>query len=86
MWLRIAQRNLPVGFVPNTLCLYRHHDASMINTTNMFEVELAHHLISRYGDLLDRYEPRGTVFGVDREKLGADRPARRFAVVATATR
>jgi len=29
MWLRFAARGLSVGFVPNTLCFYRHHDKSM---------------------------------------------------------
>lgn len=69
MWLKFAQRDLPVGFVPNTLCLYRHHGTSMINTTNLFETELVHHFMDHYGDLLDRYEPRATVFGVDRQKI-----------------
>jgi GT2 family glycosyltransferase len=85
MWLRFAQHDYPVGFVPNTLCLYRHHDTSMINTTNLFEPELVHHFLAHYGDLLDRFEPRARVFGVDREKIAelasaasaAETPARR---------
>src|SRR4030095_10071236 len=36
MWLRFAQQDLHVGFVPNILCLYRQHETSMINTTNLF--------------------------------------------------
>lgn len=75
MWLKYAQRNLPVGFLPNTLCLYRHHQTSMINTTNLFELELVHHFMVRHGDLLDRFEPRGTVFGVDRQKIAELRNA-----------
>ena len=83
MWLRFAQHECRVGFVPNTLCLYRHHDTSMINTTNLFESELVEHFMSHYGELLERFEPRARVFGVDREKIGhfakaasvAERPA-----------
>ena len=72
MWLRFAQRDYEIAFVPNTLCLYRHHTTSMINTTNLFELELAHCFIERYGELLGRFEPRATVFGVKREKLVAE--------------
>ena len=76
MWLRFAQRGHEVAFVPNTLCLYRHHNTSMINTTNLFELELVHCFIERYGALLDRFEPRATVFGVERDKLSAELEAR----------
>ena len=75
MWLKFAQRELPVGFVPNILCLYRHHRTSMINTTNMFETELVHHFMDHYGDLLSQYEPRATIFGVDRQKIAEFREA-----------
>lgn len=78
MWLRFAQQHLPVAFVPNTLCLYRHHETSMINTTNLFESELVHHFMDHYGDLLARYEPRATVFGVDRQKIDEFREAGRL--------
>ena len=77
MWLKYAQRNLPVGFLPNTLCLYRHHETSMINTTNLFESDLVHHFMVRHGDLLNRFEPRATVFGVDRQKIAELRQAER---------
>ena len=80
MWLKFAQRDLPVYFVPNTLCLYRHHDASMINTTNLFETELVHHFMDHYGDLLDRYEPRATVFGVDRQKIAEFRQSQQLPI------
>jgi GT2 family glycosyltransferase len=69
MWLRFAHHNQAVGFVPNTLCLYRHHETSMINTTNLFEKELVEHFMRNYGELLGRFEPRATVFGVDRQKI-----------------
>jgi hypothetical protein len=42
---------------------YRHYQTSMLNTTNLFEIELVQHFIDRFGDLLGRYEPRSTVFG-----------------------
>jgi hypothetical protein len=55
--------------VPNILCLYRHHDTSMINITNLFERDLVLHLHERYGALVDQFEPRATIFGVERTKL-----------------
>ena len=84
MWLKFAQRRVPVAFLPNILCLYRHHETSMINTTNMFEVELVHHFIEHYGDLLSQYEPRATIFGVDRGKVREFRDARQAANPAAA--
>jgi hypothetical protein len=74
MWLRFAERDLPVAFVPNTLCLYRHHEQSMINSTNLFERDLVAFLMKRFSGLVDRYEPRETLFGIARREL-ADREA-----------
>ncbi|MGI8819367.1 MAG: glycosyltransferase [Chthoniobacterales bacterium] len=69
MWLRFAQRDLRVGFVPNTLCLYRSHEASMIHTTNLFQMDLVRHFGERYGDLLARFTPQTSVFGADRAQI-----------------
>jgi glycosyltransferase involved in cell wall biosynthesis len=74
MWLRFAQRNLSVGFVPNILCYYRHHEASMINTTNLFSAELVRLFQERYGSLAAHYPAREQLFGVDRQKLDALQP------------
>jgi glycosyltransferase involved in cell wall biosynthesis len=71
MWLRFAQNDLPVGFVPNILCLYRQHEASMINTTNLFARELVGLFQKRYQFLANRFAPREKLFGIDREKLTA---------------
>jgi len=71
MWLRFAQKDLPIGFVPNILCLYRHHETSMINTTNLFARELVGLFQKRYHSLADRFAPREKLFGIDREKLTA---------------
>jgi GT2 family glycosyltransferase len=69
MWLRFAQKGYNVAFVPNILCLYRHHETSMINLTNLFEVELVEHFIARFGGLATRFEPREMLFGVARESI-----------------
>jgi glycosyltransferase involved in cell wall biosynthesis len=78
MWLRFAQNNYAVGFVPNILCLYRYHDTSMINVTNLFESELVHHFLERFGELVGRFEPRETLFGIERTKIAGtiSEPAR----------
>ena len=41
----------------------------MLNVTNLFELDLVRHFIQRFGDLVDRFEPRATLFGVDRGKI-----------------
>lgn len=69
LWLRFAARDLRVGFVPNIHCLYRQHEISMLNVTNLFELDLVRHFHERFGALRDRFEPQETLFGVDRRKL-----------------
>jgi len=69
MWLRFAQQDLPVGFVPNILCLYRQHETSMINTTNLFARELVGLFQQRYQSLADRFAPREKLFGIKRSEL-----------------
>jgi hypothetical protein len=69
MWLHFAQRDLSVGFVPNILCLYRQHETSMINTTNLFAQELGGLFQERYQSLADRFAPREELFGIRRSEL-----------------
>jgi len=69
MWLRFAQQNLPVGFVPNILCLYRQHQTSMINTTNLFAHELVGKFQERYQSLANRFAERESLFGIRRSEL-----------------
>ena len=71
IWLRFAQRDLPVGFVPNILCLYRQHETSMINTTNLFAHELVRLFQERYQSLANRFAPREELFGVKRSELAS---------------
>jgi GT2 family glycosyltransferase len=68
-WLRMAAAHLRAAFVPNILCLYRHHESAMSNTTNLFEVDLVRHLMTRYHPLIDEYEPKERVFGVEWSRL-----------------
>ena len=69
LWLRIAQAKLPVTFLPNVLCLYRHHEKAMSNMTNLFEQELARHLLEKYRSLVETYPPKRGILGVDRSRL-----------------
>ena len=69
LWLRMAAADLRATLVPNILCLYRHHESAMSNTTNLFEIDLVRHLIARYQSLIDKYEPKERVFGVEWERL-----------------
>jgi glycosyltransferase involved in cell wall biosynthesis len=69
MWLRFAQQDLPVGFVPNILCLYRQHETSMINTTNLFARELVGLFQERYQSLANRFALREELFGIRRSDL-----------------
>jgi glycosyltransferase involved in cell wall biosynthesis len=76
MWLRFAHAGKKVAFVPNILCLYRHHETSMINTTNVFEVDLVNHLVGKYRELVEQFEAREFVFGVERHRTTAERTRR----------
>lgn len=69
LWLRIAQANLRVTLLPNTLCLYRHHETAMSNTTSLFEPELVARLIKKYQGLIEMYPPKKRILGVDRLRL-----------------
>ena len=71
MWLRFAQQDLHVGFVPNILCLYRQHETSMINTTNLFARELVELFQERYQSLASRFALREKLFGIKRSELVA---------------
>lgn len=75
MWLRFAQQDLSVGFVPNVLCLYRQHETSMINTTNLFARELVGLFQERYQSLANRFATRDNVFGIKRSDLIEDSDA-----------
>jgi glycosyltransferase involved in cell wall biosynthesis len=66
LWLRIAQAKLRVSFLPNVLCLYRHHETSMSLTTNLFDRELVAHLYEKYHTLVETYPPKNRVLGVNR--------------------
>jgi len=74
LWLRIAKAELRVSFVPNVLCLYRHHGKAMSNTTNLFERELVAHLFEKHRALIERY-PRNDVF-LDLVRRGSKKPSK----------
>ena len=69
LWLRIAGAGLCVSFLPNILCLYRHHDRAMSNTTNLFERELVAHLFEKHRVLINKYPPRRRILGVNRSRF-----------------
>ena len=69
LWLRIAGARLCVSFLPNVLCLYRHHDRAMSNTTNLFERELVAHLFQKHRALIERYSPKRRILGVNRSRF-----------------
>lgn len=69
LWLRIAQSEFRVSFLPNVLCLYRHHAKAMSNTTNLFERELVARLMRKHGALIKKYAPKRRLLGVDRSSL-----------------
>jgi glycosyltransferase involved in cell wall biosynthesis len=69
LWLRIAGAALSVSFLPNVLCLYRHHKRAMSNTTNLFERELVAHLFEKHRALIERYPPKRRILGVNRSRF-----------------
>ena len=71
LWLRIARAKLEVTFLPNVLCLYRHHEKAMSNTTILFEGELVRHLLEKYRSLVEVYSPKRRILGVSWSQLEA---------------
>ena len=69
LWLRIAEAELRVSFLPNVLCLYRHHETAMSNTTNLFERELVAHLFHKHRALIQKYPPKRRILGVNRSRF-----------------
>jgi glycosyltransferase involved in cell wall biosynthesis len=69
LWLRIAEAELRVSFLPNVLCLYRHHESAMSNTTNLFERELVVHLFEKHRALIEKYPPKRRILGVKRSRF-----------------
>jgi glycosyltransferase involved in cell wall biosynthesis len=69
VWLRIAKAELRVSFLPNVLCLYRHHKSAMSNTTNLFERELVAHLFEKHRALIQKYPPKRRILGVNRSRF-----------------
>jgi len=69
LWLRIAGAGLSVSFLPNVLCLYRHHDSAMSNTTNLFERQLVAHLFDKHQALIEKYPPKRRILGLNRSRL-----------------
>jgi glycosyltransferase involved in cell wall biosynthesis len=69
LWLRIAGAGLCVSFLPNVLCLYRHHDRAMSNTTNLFERELVAHLFEKHRALIETYPPKRRILGLNRSRF-----------------
>jgi glycosyltransferase involved in cell wall biosynthesis len=69
LWLRIADAKLRVSFVPNVLCLYRHHEKAMSNATNLFERELVAYLLERYHSLVEAYPPKRRIFGLNHARF-----------------
>ena len=72
LWLRIAEAGLRASFLPNVLCLYRHHDKAMIKTTDLFERELVAHLFEKHRALIERYSPKPRILGVNRSRFGKE--------------
>jgi glycosyltransferase involved in cell wall biosynthesis len=64
LWLRIARAESRVSFLPNVLCLYRHHETSMSITTNLFDRELVAHLYEKYHALVEAYPPKNRILGL----------------------
>jgi hypothetical protein len=77
LWLRIAEARLRVSFLPNVLCLYRHHQRSMTTTTNLFERQLVGRLIEKHRALVESYPPKRRILGVNRRWL-EERPETTF--------
>ena len=65
LWLKFAQLDYKCKFIPQVLCSYRVHKASMIHTTNNYAHNLAKHFKDKFADLVSQYADGETIFGFD---------------------
>jgi len=64
LWLRLAEAEKTVAFLPNFVGLYRRHGSSMINQTNIFMESISGYLSNKYKKLAARYPDLRIQFGV----------------------
>jgi GT2 family glycosyltransferase len=62
-WLRLADKNKSVNFIPNFVALYRSHFTSMIHETNEFLSTIIEYLKLKYEKLLGIHGGRGLILG-----------------------
>ena len=66
LWLKLAQAGRTAALVPQILCGYRTHPASMIRDTNRNTVHLAQYFRKKFGALVGRHPHLDRVFGFPR--------------------
>jgi len=66
LWLKLAQAGRTATLVPQILCGYRTHPASMIRDTNRNTVHLAQYFRKKFGALVGRHPQIERLFGFPR--------------------
>jgi glycosyltransferase involved in cell wall biosynthesis len=62
-WLRLADKNKRVEFVPNFVALYRSHLMSMIHETNEYLPSIVEYLKEKYSRIIQIYGTKSLVLG-----------------------
>ncbi|AKG24645.1 glycosyl transferase family 2 [Calothrix sp. 336/3] len=62
LWLKFAQANYDCKFIPQVLSYYRVHSESMINTTNIYALNLAKYFYQKFADLVTNHSHSEIIF------------------------
>jgi glycosyltransferase involved in cell wall biosynthesis len=69
LWLRLAEANSRVEFVPNFVALYRSHSSSMINSTNLFQSDIIDYLAKKFSAFAQMHSHADKLFGIPKLKI-----------------
>lgn len=69
LWLKIAQSNYSCKLIPTVLSCYRVHGESMINTTNIYALNLAKYFCHKFVKLANKYHASDMLFGFPKSEI-----------------
>jgi glycosyltransferase involved in cell wall biosynthesis len=69
LWLKLAHEKFACKFVPEVLSHYRVHPSSMINSTNLYRLNLSRYLAAKFPELASRHPESHRIFGSWRHEV-----------------
>ncbi len=69
LWLKLALANYSCKLVPKVLSSYRVHSSSMINTTNLYALNIAKYFHIKFAKLAKKYTLQDCLFGFTKQDV-----------------